>query len=419
MTKFVTLSLLCLSAAYALAAPQPAGLSQLAELTPSTRTSQDWFGNSLAISGNTAVVAAFDPNIEQYGAVYIYVKGANGWQDMTQVATLTSSDNGEGFGETVAITGNTVVVGAFNPSNFSSHSSSTPSPGAAYVFVMPVSGWHDMTESAKLTASDGQPGDGFGSGVSISGNTIAVGAIFASTIFGQDGKAYVFVRPGGGWSGNLNESAELRASDTLPVSYFGASVGISGNTIIVGAYGHNNFQGAAYVFVKPANGWSGGLTQTAELTASDGSGSADFGFSGFISGNTIVIGAPNAHNSKGAGYVFVEPQTGWTNATQSAELVQPKVMQFFGFGQSVGISGNAVVIGAPGTTVGGNLGQGAAYVFIKPATGWKNSSRGLQLVASDGASFDGFGVSSAISRSTIVVGAPKSTSPGSAYVFGP
>src|SRR5581483_3362066 len=157
----------------------------------------------------------------------------------------------------------------------------------------------------------------FGNSVSISGNTIAVGAIFAPTNFSFEGKGYVFVRPASGWSGNLTETAELRASDTQLLNYFGASIAISGNT--------------------------------------------------------VVVGAPNARSSRGTAYVFVQPSSGWVDMTETAELVQPNAMQSNGFGQSTGISGNVVAVGAPGTTVGGNSGQGAEYVFIKPSTGWKNT----------------------------------------------
>lgn len=161
------------------------------------------------------------------------------------------------------------------------------------------------------------------------------------------------------------------------------------------------------------------MTQTGELTASDGSGSADFGFSSAISANTIVIGAVNAAAGKGAAYVFVRPSSGWMSMTQTAELRAPNAVSGDGFGQSAAISGSAVAIGAPGATVGSNTGQGAAYFFVKPSTGWKNSLKASELTASDGAKSDNFGVSISISGSTIVAGAPKSTTPGSAYVFGP
>ena len=228
----------------------------------------------------------------------------------------------------------------------------------------------------------------------------------------------MFVRPSTGWTGNLNETAKLTASDSQLLNYMGASVAISGNTVVAGSYGHNNFQGVAYVFVEPTSGWTN-MTQTAELSASDGKSSADFGFSSAISGNTVVIGAVNAHSSKGAAYVFVEPSTGWTNMTQTAELTAANAIQFDGFGQSAGISGNVVAVGAPGATVGANQAQGAVYVFIKPSAGWKNTSKAKELTASDGAANDNLGVSAGISGATIVAGAPHSTTPGSAYVFGP
>jgi FG-GAP repeat len=405
------------------AATPPISLVQLADLTPSVRATNDWFGISIAVSGNTVVVGDFDANIETYGAVYVYVKPASGWTNMTQVAKLTSSDNGEGFGTSVAISGNTIVVGAANTSNFNRLHSDAPTagPGAAYVFVKPASGWTDATETAKLIASDGQPGDAFGDSVSISGATIAVGAFFAVDSSGNSfaGKAYVFVRPGTGWAGNLNETAKLTASDSQLLNYMGASIAISGNTVVAGAYGHNNFQGTAYVFAEPSTGWAS-MTQTGELTASDGKGSADFGFSSAISsGNTVVIGAPNAFSGKGAAYVFVKPSSGWTSMTQTAEMRAPNAVQGDGFGQSAGISGNAVVIGSPGTTVGAHQGQGAAYVFVKPPSGWRNTTRASELTASDGAASDNLGVSASISGFTVVAGAPKSATPGSAYVFGP
>ncbi|MGC1371502.1 MAG: hypothetical protein WA824_05140 [Candidatus Sulfotelmatobacter sp.] len=421
----VACAMMCALAAalapFELQAQEPgAKLVQLAELTPSTRASADWFGISIAVSGNIVVVGDFDPNIESYGTVYVYVKPADGWQNMTQVAQLLSSDNAVGFGTSVAISGRTIVVGAANASNFDGRGSAPPSasPGAAYVFVEPLSGWTDATENAKLTASDGKPGDAFGNSVGISGNTIAVGALFAEDSSGNSfaGKAYVFERPEGGWGGELNQTGELTASDSQLLNYMGASIAVSGSTVVAGAYGHNNFQGAAYVFAEPSGGWTN-MTQTAELNASDGKSSNDFGFATAISDNTVVIGAPNVA-SKGAAYVFVEPADGWTNMTQTAELHAAGEASGASFGQSAGISGRVITIGAPGTTVNGNLEQGAAYFFVEPASGWK-STGGMELTASDGGANDTFGASAAISGTTVVVGAPAGNAPGSAYVFGP
>lgn len=420
---FALLSLLFLGAANVHAAAPATKPAQLAELTPSVRGNGDWFGISVAVSGNTVVVGAFDPNIEQYGTAYVYVKPTSGWANMTQVAALTSSDNGQGFGTSVAISGNTIVVGAADTSNFDPQAAG---PGAAYVFVEPAGGWVNMTESAKLTASDGQSGDAFGDSVGISGGTIGVGAFFAEDNSGNEfaGKAYIFTKPAGGWFGNLTETAILTASDSELLNYMGASIAVTPTTVVAGAYGHNNFQGAAYVFVAPNAHWTS-MTQTAELTASDGESSADFGFSSATNGKTVVEGAVDAAAGKGAAYVFEESANGWVNMTQTAELRAPNAMQGDGFGQSASINakGTYIAVGAPSATVGANELQGAAYVFKKAPVGWHNSSRAAELTSSDGAANDSFGISVFLSGSTaantsLVAGAVKSGPPGSAYVFG-
>src|SRR5581483_5788985 len=244
--KFCAFSFLSFCAASSLAAPGSNAVRQLGELTPTDRVNKDWFGFSIAMSGNTVVVGDFDANIENYGAAYVYVKPAGGWGDTTQTAKLTSSDNGAGFGTSVAISGNIIVVGAANTSNFHAPAAT---PGAVYVFVKPANGWHDMTETAKLVASDGMPGDSFGNSVGISGATIAVGAFFVNNF---SGRAYVFTFDGSGWI----QAAELSASNSGGIlDYLGCSVTISGNTVVAGSFGHNNFQGSAYVYVKPASGW--------------------------------------------------------------------------------------------------------------------------------------------------------------------
>lgn len=395
---------------------------QLAELTPIIRENADWFGISIAISGNTIVVGAFDSNIEQFGSAYVFVKPAGGWANMTQTAKLTSSDNGQGFGNSVEISGNTIVVGAANPSNFSNQAAG---PGAAYVFVKPSNGWTDATENAKLTASDGVDGDAFGNSVAISGDTIAVGAIFANDSSGDNfaGKAYVFTKPSGGWSGNLNQTAELTATDSGLLTYMGCSVAVSGNTVVTGSYGQNNFQGSAYVFAEPSGGWAN-MTQTAELTASNGQASDFFGFSVSINGSTVLAGAPSGANTYGAAYIYLEPSNGWQNtSTFTAEIAAPDAVQGDGFGQAVAIGdgGAAIAVGAPSANVGSNSAQGAAYAYVKPMTGWKSTRHAYaEAFASDGAAFDGMGVSIALDGKNVVAGAVKSGSAfGEAYVFGP
>ncbi len=203
------------------------------------------------------------------------------------------------------------------------------------------------TEIGQLSASDGATGDQFGGSVAISANTIVVGAVQAGNGLGA---AYVFTEPNAGW-GDMTEVAELTASDGVAGDFFGESVSISGNTIVVGAdnatIGANSSQGAAYIFTEPAAGWAN-MTQTAKLVAPNGQADADFGASVSISGNTIVVGADNPEqvNPQGAAYVYTKPATGWANMTQAAELTASDGAATDFFGASVSNSGNTVVVGA-------------------------------------------------------------------------
>jgi hypothetical protein len=395
---------------------KPNAWVQLAELTPANRNNQDWFGISVAISGDTVVVGAFDSNIETTGTAYVFVNTSGGWRNMTQTAILTPSDGGAGFGTSVAISGDTIIVGAANASNLDFQTPQQQGPGGAYVFVKPPTGWTDMTETAKLTASDGADGDAFGYNVSISRDTVAVGALFAHS---GAGAAYVFVKPLSGWSSmtqtSMTQTAELTASDSSTFDNMG-SVAISGDTVVTGAYGHNNFRGAAYVFVKPRAGWKD-MTQTAEFSSPRAN--QIYGFSVAVRGDTAIVGAVGAHQGVGAAYLYVKPQGGWkSTATFTARLSAPISSGVSGLSQGISMSGNTIVLGAPGTTVGSNQGQGAVLVYVKPVTGWQTTNKfAAELTASDGAANDNLGVSAAVRAGHVVGGATKSGPPGEAYVF--
>src|SRR5439155_1428560 len=138
--------------------------------------------------------------------------------------------------------------------------------GAAYVFVKPGGGWASGPETAKLTASDGAPGDELGQSVAVSGDgaTVVAGAPATS----NQGAAYVFAKPGGGWASGP-ETAKLTASDGAPGDDLGRSVAVSGDGSTIAAGAPDSSHGAAYVFVKPGGGWAN-ASQTAKLTASDG-----------------------------------------------------------------------------------------------------------------------------------------------------
>ena len=222
------------------------------------------------------------------------------------------------------------------------------------------------------------------------------------------GTVYVFARDASGWSDG-NQVAKLTASDRLPNDGFGRSVGISGDTIVVGAPGNSSLRGAVYVYEKPAAGWAD-ATETAKLTASDGVDSDLLGASVAIDDETVVAGAPlpsaGGGLRPGAVYVFEKPATGWTNATQTAKLTASDAVNLDHLGQSVAISADTIVAGATGDDIGGHFSLGSLYVYEKPVTGWAASTETAKLTASDGLDFDELGSSVAMSGDVIVAGAP-------------
>jgi len=392
--------------------PVAAARLPIAELTASDGVAGNALGIAVAVSDETVVVGencleiGGNPSCDltHEGVVYVYQASPNGWTSMTQTAELTPSDGfvGDGFGTSVAIEGNTIVVGA---------------NGKVYVFVNSGDTWKDMTETAQLMG--GVNGDGFGGAVAIDKGTIVVGAPNAD-IGGntEQGAAYLFVEPENGWTTTSVSNAQLTASDGTSNDAFGFSVGVSGKTVVVGAPFHGESgEGEADVFVRPTKtGWAT-ATETAQLTRSNpGHGLEEFGLSVAIDLDTIVIGAQQAvgeNNGQGTVDVFVKPTAGWVNSTENAELVSPVSVQ--SFGESVAIKGSKVVIGAYTST---NL----IFVFSRPKGGWVSSSHSQsQFTAEDRNSFFGFSV--ATDGKTVAVGAPFETvndqvDQGAAYVFG-
>jgi len=388
--------------------------AQMAKLAVPFNQSGLFFGTSVGISGDTVAIGQTDP-----GQVLVFVKPKSGWRNMTQTATLVPSDgNGCTFGSSVAISGDTIVVGQSQDAWWCS-----PGQGAAYVFVKPQGGWSGtLTPTAKLTASDGVIGDALGASIWVSGNTVVSGAP-GTYPFSTPGAAYVFVKPESGWV-NGTQTAKLTASDGQMGDQLGYSASISGDTVVAGApfapVGANQFQGAMYVFTKSAGDWSN-ATQTAKLTASDGGANNYLGNSAAADGNTVLAGAPYAvsksHNGDGAAYVYVEPSGGWMNMNETAKLTtDDDGVAALGF--SVALDDNIAIAGAPYINHGQNFGGGAAYVFVKPKGGWLTDSSKTRLVGSDAKFSAEMGSSVAVDGHTVVAGAPAiSEFAGSAYLF--
>ena len=381
------------------AAPIPAPQQQ--ELAASAGATGDYFGSSVAVSGETAIIGAphggslGGVNGAGPGAAYVFVRNGSG--SWAQVQELTASDGLplDGFGAAVAMSGTTAMIAGHGKNGL----------GAVYVFERNGSG--TWTQVQELTASDGVAGDYFGRSVSVSGNTAVIGDPFKNS---YQGAVYVFVRD---LSGTWSQQQELTAADGVGGSsdtgdVFGWSVSVSGSTAVVGAWQKDNHQGAAYVFVGES---SGTWIQQQKLTAADGTWGDSFGTSVSISAATAVIGAPGGNLGEGVAYVFVRHGTSWTELP--VDLDQSDIAAGDSFGGSVSVSGNTAVLSAPGK---GND-KGSAYIFAS-ASGSEEWSQMQELTASDGASGDYFGNSVSVDGATVLIGAPtKNTFQGGAYVF--
>ncbi|MCE2459144.1 MAG: FG-GAP repeat protein, partial [Dehalococcoidia bacterium] len=285
--------------------------------------------------------------------------------------------------------------------------------GAAHVFTRDseTGRWRHV---ARLTASDGEHSDQLGHSVSIDGDTVAVGAWLDST--GDDifhGSVYVFTKPANGWA-DATETAKLTASDGDVLDHLGISVAVDGDTVVAGSNGraldpsatqpiHN--AGTVYVFVKPTTGWAD-ANETALLTASDGERSDELGYSVSIDGDTVVAGAWKddvSGDDKGSAYVFVKPVGGWADASETAKLTALDGGDGDKLGRSVAVDGDTVVVGASGDDDEGSN-SGSVYVYTKPATGWADATENTKLTASDGASGDILGSSVAVDGDTVVAG---------------
>ena len=387
-------------------AATPALAAEQQKLTASDGAAGDLFGQSVAISGDSLVVGnAGDDvgaNVSQ-GSAYVFVRSGGVW---TQQQKLTAGDGAASdvFGDSVAISGDTLVVGARL-----ADVGANGEQGAAYVFVRNGGVW---TQQQKLTADDGAAGDLFGLSVAITGDTVVVGAPADD---GSQGAAYVFVRNGDVWT----EQQKLTASDRA-VNIFGHAVAISGDTVVVGALfdavGANSDQGSAYVFVRRGGVW----TEQQKLTAADGAADDLFSRSVAISGDSLVVSLNGdqvgARADQGFAYVFVRRGVVWT---QQQKLIASDGAAGDQFGQSVAISGDTLVVGAHLADVGANGNQGSAYIFVRSGGVWTEQQK---LTAGDGAAGDAFGDSVAISGDTLVVGTPgadvgANVLQGSAYVF--
>ncbi len=380
------------------------------KVTADDTEANDYFGNAVSVSGDYAVVGAYDEDpggLVNAGSAYIYHRIGETW---TQQAKLVADDaeTGDKFGNAVSISGDYAIVGAV-----SEDPGDVDRAGSAYIFHRSGDTW---TQQAHISADDKEVGDGFGKSVSISGDYAIVGAENEAPgdVF-EAGSAYIFHRSGENWT----QQAHISANDKAERDYFGNSISVSGDYAIVGAYGEDPGDllsaGSAYIFHRSGDAW----TQQAHISADDAAGSDFFGRSISISGDYAIVGAyledPGGLNAAGSAYIFHRSGETWT---QQAHISADDKAASDLFGVSASISGDYAIAGA---YIDDNS-LGSAYVFKRDGEAWNQVRK---LTASDrntqADDADRFGFSVSIEGNYVLAGAywddDKVADAGSAYFY--
>jgi len=407
----ISFILLLLFAAVTAIVAAPMDFSQQGKLTASDGVANDNLGYSVAISGDTAVVGIPQDQVGsnvRQGSVNVYLRSGDTWAFQQK---LVASDGAatDQFGYSVALNGNTIAVGRQNTTTGQNRAD-----GRVYIFARSGSLW---SETQVLQSSDLAQGDLFGNSLSFDGDTLAVGALQKNNVsnFFQ-GAVYIFTRPAAGSS--FAQQGKLISSDGGFADFFGYSVAVSGDTAIVGAVGLAGLgagagRGWAYVFTRSGGSW----TQQQKLLSSDGAAGDAFGFSVGMSGDHAVIGARldvvGTAGEVGSAYIF--ERSGGTWAEQQKLTAAETTPRNDTFGASLAINGDTLAIGSPAHEyLPGIANHGAVYVYNRSGSAW---NRVQKLVHSDPAP-DALGTSVAFDGTSIISGAPaKDSNKGAVYVF--
>ena len=372
------------------------------------------FGWAVAIDGDTAVVSAF-ADYDNRGAAYVYERTDAGWQQVSKLTAYDGmdGDNGDFLGISLAVSGDTVVLGAALDDN-----ENGTDAGAVYVYVKPEGGWPAaMTETKKLIAPAKGAGRGFGTALALKGDTLVVGSP------GKDdslipGEVFVFQGSGTSWNLKATLSVDgLNGSDS-----YGAALDYDGQTLVVGAFGQDKLKGAVYVYQKPAGGWSDKMAD-AVLRADDGQANDFFGGSVAVDGDTILVGAngdDDDGNKSGAVYVFERSGGKW-NSDPVQKLTASDAKPVGNFGYAVDLAGSSAVIGASHPN---DQAADTVYLFTRLGSQWKEKGNLTDPDAKVNSKF-GFSVAIDGNGSTILAGAigadadstREKEDAGAAYLF--
>ncbi len=375
---------------------QPQGHSF--EMRASNGLPGDEFGKAVALDGSSILVGTWQSDTHGTSSGTAYIFDAQTGEQLAQLAPSNPAAF-DAFGAAVDIQGDRLVVG-----------SPLSLYGSADVFVRSGDAW---VQEARFAAFDGAPFDNFGYSVAIDGDTAAIGSFRDDDNGNSSGSVYVYRRTASSWT----LEAKLISSDGQEQDWFGTSLALVGNTLLIGAPSVDtsvaNRSGAVYVFVRSGTLW----TEASKLVPAAASPLDYIGYSVDLAGSLAVLGAPTtdfAGADSGASYVFARTSSGWV---EQARLLPSDGAGEDMFGLSVATDGARVLIGANGHNAQGNN-SGATYEFVNTGTQWVESRK---LLAGDGVAGDNFGVSVAIHGDAAVIGASwtddQGAQSGSAYAF--
>ena len=382
--------------AFAVGGAPPADVSaqSISVILPGGLAAGDHLGAAVAMHGNlVAIGAPYDDvaALTNCGMVYVYERRGLSW---ALIAQLTPADpaSGDLFGSSVAVYNDTIVIGAH---------AKNANDGAAYVFTRSAGLW---SQQAKLAPAAAGSQEHVGYDVAISQDTAVIGT------WGPE-KAYVYARSGSAWT---KTDTFMKLGGTG--SEFGTFVDIYRDTAVIGAPQdddavHGVDSGAVYVYARSGGLWS----LQAQLTAADGSASDRFGTGVSVFRDTFIAGSPNDDDrasNAGAAYAFTRSGTTWT---QQDKMTASDGAADDGFGRSISLSGDAVIIGAPDRSAG----MGAAYGFIRYGAEWLEEG----MVDTGNAAGDRYGAALSLSGGAIVAGAlwsdTAAVDAGAAYLYLP
>jgi hypothetical protein len=348
---------------------------------------------------------ATDTTARDSGAVFVFVRSGGTWKQQAYLKAGSSSAQ-DVFGTAVAISGDTLVVGSIRQDPFAVSVSNPPTRyGSAYVFTRSGETWK---QQAELMPSPGSIGDGFGASLTLEADTLVVGALADGSFGARGGAAYVYKRTGTNWT----PQQKLTPNEPHNQSLFGCAVSLSGDTLAIGAMEDSasvNRGGAVHVFTRRADTWSEQQRIDPRLKE------AEFGFSLALRGDRLVVGgphvmAPDSDQPPGEVRVYDRANGGFV---ESAVLVNPLPERHDCFGYAVGLGDDLIAVGAvfengSSRGLGGDPAMrdtqhaGAAYLFARTSQGWKSTT---YVKANNPSPDDRFGTSLALSGDTIVVGA--------------